>query len=350
MSWMVRRSASRICSALRILIADRRHPAFGTPDSAPTLSTLAPSRAVEVRSLSMSAYVNVNGVITDAAHAVIPVYDHGFLYGEGVYEVFRTYHGVPFLFDRHQARLRAVGGADRPRRAVLGRRGRAPLARHHGRRRPGPAARLRATADEAYVRILLTRGVGEITYDPAACPEPSLVIIAKPIPPTPERALRAGHQGGDGRGHHPQPSRIGLAADQEQQPDQQRAGHAAGHPRRRRRSRSSGTIAASWPNAPSRTCSSSRRAWSRRRRSTPGLLAGITRAFTIEVGAAAGIRCDETPLEGRGPVRRRRGVLHQHDQGDRADRPGGRPARLAMGGSGPSPGSCWRSIGARRRR
>ncbi len=54
----------------------------------------------------MSAFVNVNGVITDAAHAVIPVYDHGFLYGEGVYEVFRAYHGVPFLFDRHQARLR----------------------------------------------------------------------------------------------------------------------------------------------------------------------------------------------------------------------------------------------------
>jgi branched-subunit amino acid aminotransferase/4-amino-4-deoxychorismate lyase len=37
----------------------------------------------------MGAYVNVNGAITDAAHAVIPVYDHGCLYGEGVYEVFR---------------------------------------------------------------------------------------------------------------------------------------------------------------------------------------------------------------------------------------------------------------------
>ena len=44
----------------------------------------------------MGAMVNVNGVVTGAAQAVIPVYDHGFLYGEGVYEVFRTWNGVPF--------------------------------------------------------------------------------------------------------------------------------------------------------------------------------------------------------------------------------------------------------------
>lgn len=70
-------------------------------------STLAPSSSCEARSRTISAYGNVNGLITDAAHAVIQVYDHGFLNGEGVYEVFCTYHGVPFLFDRHQARLRA---------------------------------------------------------------------------------------------------------------------------------------------------------------------------------------------------------------------------------------------------
>ena len=218
----------------------------------------------------MSAFVNVNGVITDAAHAVIPVYDHGFLYGEGVYEVFRTYHGVPFLFDRHQARLRESAariGLDVPfsddevERRSLDTMAAAGL---------GPPREGSGAADEAYVRILLTRGVGEITYDPAACPEPSLVIIAKPIPPTPAAALRAGHHGRDGRRHHPQSPRVGVAADQEQQPDQQRARHAAGDPRRRGRRPSSGTTAASWPSARSRTCSSSRTASRRRRRSTPG--------------------------------------------------------------------------------
>ena len=54
----------------------------------------------------MSATVNVNGRIFDEEHAVISVFDHGFLYGEGVYETLRTYNGRPFLFDRHMRRLR----------------------------------------------------------------------------------------------------------------------------------------------------------------------------------------------------------------------------------------------------
>src|SRR5438093_11950757 len=54
----------------------------------------------------MPATVNVNGRITDQEHAVVSVFDHGFLYGEGVYETLRTYNGQPFLFDRHMRRLR----------------------------------------------------------------------------------------------------------------------------------------------------------------------------------------------------------------------------------------------------
>ena len=54
--------------------------------------------------------VYVNGTIVPAEDAVIPVYDHGFLYGEGIYETLRTYDGVPFLYDRHVQRLRASAG------------------------------------------------------------------------------------------------------------------------------------------------------------------------------------------------------------------------------------------------
>ena len=54
----------------------------------------------------MAAIVNVNGRITDQEHAAISVFDHGFLYGEGIYETLRTYNGEPFLFDRHMRRLR----------------------------------------------------------------------------------------------------------------------------------------------------------------------------------------------------------------------------------------------------
>src|SRR5438445_12091536 len=54
----------------------------------------------------MAATVNVNGRVSDQEHASISVFDHGFLYGEGVYETLRTYNGQPFLFERHMRRLR----------------------------------------------------------------------------------------------------------------------------------------------------------------------------------------------------------------------------------------------------
>ncbi len=51
---------------------------------------------------------------------------------------------------------------------------------------------LGARRGEGYVRMLLTRGVGEFSYDPRACPTPTLVIIVKPHVPSARRRLRAG--------------------------------------------------------------------------------------------------------------------------------------------------------------
>lgn len=123
----------------------------------------------------MATIVNVNGVLADREHAVISVFDHGFLYGEGIYETLRTYRGQPFLVDRHLRRLRrsaammslAVPLDD----AAIERRLRETMT----------AASLGGPGQgEAYLRILVTRGIGDLTYDPAACPEPSFVVIAKP--------------------------------------------------------------------------------------------------------------------------------------------------------------------------
>ena len=47
----------------------------------------------------MAATVNVNGRISGERDATISIFDHGFLYGEGVYETLRTYNGRPFLYD-----------------------------------------------------------------------------------------------------------------------------------------------------------------------------------------------------------------------------------------------------------
>jgi branched-chain amino acid aminotransferase len=132
----------------------------------------------------MATMINVNGTLTKGEQAVVPVLDHGFLYGEGVYEVCRTYNGRLFLYDRHMRRLRRSAemiGLDVPftDEDVAGRiEGTLAAA---GLARPG------SPAPEAYVRILVTRGVGDLTYDPDACPQPSLVIIAKPhVAPTPD--------------------------------------------------------------------------------------------------------------------------------------------------------------------
>jgi branched-chain amino acid aminotransferase len=123
----------------------------------------------------MGATVNVNGRVSDQEHAVISVFDHGFLYGEGIYETLRTYNGQPFLFDRHMQRLRNSAGM-----LVLT----VPLsdAEIAARfRETVSAAGLGGSPDrEAYIRILVTRGIGELTYDPAACPTPSVVVIVKP--------------------------------------------------------------------------------------------------------------------------------------------------------------------------
>jgi branched-chain amino acid aminotransferase len=120
----------------------------------------------------MAAVVYVNGRISRGEDATISVFDHGFLYGEGIYEMMRTYDREPFLFDRHVRRLRASAALMQLT---------VPLSDDdlagHVRETMGAHPDL----DEAYIRILLTRGVGELSYDPAVCPTPTLVIIVKPF-------------------------------------------------------------------------------------------------------------------------------------------------------------------------
>ena len=119
----------------------------------------------------MPTMVNVDGRLAGERDAVVSVFDHGFLFGEGVYEVLRTYRQRPFLFEPHMRRLRA--SADRialpipTSDAEIAERIRATIA----------AAQL---PGEAYIRLLVTRGVGEIGYDPATCPSPTIVVIVKP--------------------------------------------------------------------------------------------------------------------------------------------------------------------------
>src|SRR5258705_11506548 len=91
-SSIVRRSASRICAEFSTRTAHQGY-----------LKTWYDFPLV-------AATVNVNGRVFDQEHAVVSVFDHGFLYGEGVYETLRTFNGQPFLFERHMQRLRKSAG------------------------------------------------------------------------------------------------------------------------------------------------------------------------------------------------------------------------------------------------
>ena len=133
----------------------------------------------------MAATVNVNGRVSDQEHAVISVFDHGFLYGEGVYETLRTYNGRSFLFERHMQRLRK--SADMLALTI-------PLTDRDIDARFKDTIRAAGLDDgrEAYIRILVTRGIGELTYDLAACPEPSIVVIVKPNVDPPREVFEKG--------------------------------------------------------------------------------------------------------------------------------------------------------------
>jgi len=132
----------------------------------------------------MPAMVNVNGRISGEHEAVISVFDHGFLYGEGIYETLRTYNGRLFLFDRHTRRLR--NSARLIQLAV-------PFTDDELKRHVSDTiAATKLNGKEAYVRILVTRGVGELTYDLKATPKPSWVIIVKVLVAPPAEIYERG--------------------------------------------------------------------------------------------------------------------------------------------------------------
>ena len=131
----------------------------------------------------MAATIYVNGRISGERDAVVSVLDHGFLYGEGVYETLRTYNRRLFLFDRHARRLRRSASM-----IALD----LQFTDEHLLDAITQTMNQAALPDEAYVRVLVTRGVGELTYDPKATPTTTLAIIVKPQVDPPESAYRDG--------------------------------------------------------------------------------------------------------------------------------------------------------------
>ncbi len=143
----------------------------------------------------MPTVVNLDGTIVRPSDARVSVFDRGFLYGDSVYEVIRTYGGRPFEPDAHLARLRhsaerigLVPKWDAARSAAeISRTLEASLDGDA----PDPAA-APWNVGERYVRLVMTRGAGEIGLDPALAVDPVALVIVQPLRGPPARAYADG--------------------------------------------------------------------------------------------------------------------------------------------------------------
>jgi 4-amino-4-deoxychorismate lyase len=126
--------------------------------------------------------IAVNGCIIDEREAVVSVYDHGFLYGMGLFETFRTYGGRPFLLKEHLARLaagldeigiRAVPDADGIRELV------------------GKLLAANGLTD-AYIRLSVSAGAEALGLPSGDYRSPNTIVYIKPLPPRDESVYTDG--------------------------------------------------------------------------------------------------------------------------------------------------------------
>ena len=117
--------------------------------------------------------VYINGEFYPKSKAAISVYDHGFLYGDGVFEGIRAYNGVVFKLREHIDRL-----YDSAKAIML----EIPLTKEEMINAILETLRKNNLRD-AYVRVLVTRGVGDLGLDPRKCGKPNVIIIAEPMLP-----------------------------------------------------------------------------------------------------------------------------------------------------------------------
>jgi len=119
---------------------------------------------------------NVDGVVTPTDQATIPVSDRGFLYGDSVYEVFRTYSGVPLFFDEHWDRLQNSAALIRMQISISKDTMKDEIAR------TVRATGAHESRQDVYVRYAITRGDGPIDLfpDPALCQR--FIVTVKAVP------------------------------------------------------------------------------------------------------------------------------------------------------------------------
>ena len=115
--------------------------------------------------------IYLDGKFVDPADAKVSVFDHGLLYGDGVFEGIRLYGGNVFRLEEHLERLEYSAKA-----IMLD----LPLTRKEFSDITCETCRQNGLTD-AYIRLVVTRGVGDLGLSPWTCPKPSIFVIASKI-------------------------------------------------------------------------------------------------------------------------------------------------------------------------
>lgn len=130
----------------------------------------------------MAQLIYLDGELVPRDQARVSVFDHGLLYGDGVFEGIRVYDGRIFRLDEHIKRL------ERSARAIL-----LDLPLSHEELIAATVETCRANSvEDGYIRLVVTRGVGDLGLDPRSCPKPTVFIIAGDIQLYPEELYERG--------------------------------------------------------------------------------------------------------------------------------------------------------------
>jgi len=119
----------------------------------------------------MSLKIYINGKLYDKEDAKVSVYDHGLLYGDGVFEGLRVYRGKVFRLSEHLERLWNSAKAIWLE---------IPMTPDELAQAVNETVKVNGIED-GYVRLVITRGVGTLGLDPNKCSEPQVIIIADTI-------------------------------------------------------------------------------------------------------------------------------------------------------------------------
>ena len=130
----------------------------------------------------MSLKIWLDGKLVPKDQAVVPVYDHGLLYGDGVFEGIRVYHHRIFKMGQHLERLWASAEAIRLE---------IPFSREVLANAMRETAKVNGLAD-AYIRLVVSRGAGTLGLDPRKCPRPCVFCIADSISLYPDELYTTG--------------------------------------------------------------------------------------------------------------------------------------------------------------